>query len=613
MLEAQVHRGPDDSGEEFIRFSNGTLGLGHRRLSIIDLSSAGHQPMIHPQTGAHIVFNGEIYNFEVLRKELKNDGVRFTGHSDTEVLLHALVNWGAQCIDCLEGMYAFAFFEPEQQQLVLARDPLGIKPLYTAFVSGNFVFASEVRAIVASGLVSRRISQRAFAEVLAYGAVQEPDTFFEDVRALPSGCYQVLDLKDMFGTRSNGIKRYWDFPVCRDDISEQKAVSEIQDRLNVSVRDHLVSDVPIGVFLSSGLDSTTLAGLAVQHSANIQAFTVGFTDNPDMSEANLARETAKLFGTRHTEVNITYADAERMTQVWLQSMDQPSIDGLNTYIISKAARSEGIIVALSGLGGDELFGGYPSSFFRVPRIARAMHTFGWVPKWMWVMASKLATLGQPKTVVQKAADMVRTDGGLDDLYFCSRRNMSNEQLGVLGLNSKELNLTDNFMPPEVLGQVNMDSDDPVSVISQLESRFYMGNTLLRDSDANGMAHSFEIRVPFLDRRLIDYVFALPGKIRLPSDAANKYLIRRCFNSLFREDLLKQSKRGFSLPIGRWITTGPIRDMCEESLNYLKLLDILRTDGVDIVWRSFVSKPDARRMGQVFSLCVLGLYSKLNKA
>lgn len=607
MNAALRHRGPDDSGDAVIELDGVALGLSHRRLSIIDLSPAGHQPMVHPRTGAQIIFNGEIYNFQTLRDELLAAGESFRGHSDTEVLLHALVRFGPEIIERLEGMYAFAYHDPAQRQLLLARDPLGIKPLYTAHAPGLFLFASEVRALVATGLVPRRLDRAALAGFLAYGSVPEPHTIFESVRAFPAGCWQRLALPDACRGRLPRPTRHWRFPALRADAVEPQAIEHVRGLLDAACRDHLVSDVPVGVFLSSGLDSTIMAALAARHTPHLRTFTVGFADNPDLSEGALGAETARLIGAEHNDIQITGGDAQAAALAWIDGMDQPSVDGLNTYVISKAVRERGIVVALSGLGGDELFGGY-STFGFVPRATRMMRRLAFVPSALRVAAAHVATIGKSAAVRHKAVDMAGSDGSVVELFLQCRRALSNDLLARLRAQELAGRDSRHFLPAAALADLNFNGGDAIAQISQLEATLYMGNTLLRDSDANGMAHSLEIRVPLLDRRLLDYVFALPGNVRLPDGRANKHLLRRGFADLLRPALLDQKKRGFTLPVGRWMM-GPMRGLCEESLAHLKSLDLAPAAGIDDVWRSFVGSGDTTRWARAFTLCVLGLYAR----
>ncbi|MBU6163081.1 MAG: asparagine synthase (glutamine-hydrolyzing), partial [Myxococcales bacterium] len=345
MIEAQRHRGPDDSGAAVLRLGDRHLLLGHRRLAIIDQTGAGHQPMFHAASGDCLVFNGEIYNHRALRRELAAAGVRFRGDSDTEVLLEALVRFGLEAFSRLSGMYALAWFRARENQLVLARDPLGIKPLYVAHTKDGLVFASETRAILASGFVEPRINLAGVATMLAYGAVQHPLTVHEGIRSFPRACFQVFSPEGV-----SAPQQFWIWPTPEPARTSAATLGEVQSSLDSAVQEHLVADVPIGVFLSSGLDSTILAGLAGKFAPGLRSFTVGFDDQPDLSEFQTAAETARRFGLQHTAIPLSGMEAERSMEAWMDSMDQPSIDGLNTFVISQAVRAQGIKVALSGLG-----------------------------------------------------------------------------------------------------------------------------------------------------------------------------------------------------------------------------------------------------------------------
>lgn len=606
MTLAQAHRGPNDCGESLHPFGDKTLGLGHRRLSIIDLSCAGHQPMVHPETGDQIVFNGEIYNFQLMRQELLAAGEKFAGHSDTEALLHALARWGPEYIKRLHGMFALVFYNTREQTILLARDSVGIKPLYVARESGYFLFASEVRGILASGLVSRSLDQQGLASYLAYGAVQQPATLFESIQSFPPGHYQVLSARDVENGGGAPV-HYWPMPRVRENWSQPELVGSIEATLDAAVKDHLVADVPVGVFLSSGLDSTVIAGLAARHTQKLRSFCVGFADQPDLSELGLAKETAKIFGLEHTEITINGADAEQAASEWLSSLDQPSIDGLNVYLISKAVHQQGITVALSGQGGDELFGGYPS-FADVPRLNRAMRYFCKLPVPIRTALGSLATMNRSQAVRQKFHDMLATGGSVLDLYLQRRRTMSDAQLAALGLDQRKLGTLRGWLPQGAMNDLKLDEEDTIWSVSALESNFYQGNMLLRDSDANAMAHALEIRVPMLDQRMLDLMFTVPGKLRLPQRRADKHLLRVAFAPLLRPAIATQQKRGFTLPIRRWML-GPLRDLCEHSLISLKRLNLLRSEGIDLVWNTFLENPESPIWTRAFSLCVLGLYIK----
>ncbi|HLL90182.1 MAG TPA: asparagine synthase (glutamine-hydrolyzing) [Tepidisphaeraceae bacterium] len=600
MTAALRHRGPDDEGFSTARVGGHLLALGQRRLAIQDLSAAGHQPMAHP-AGSQLVFNGEIYNVRTLRTELESLGHRFVGQSDTEVLLHGLERWGTDYLRRLCGMYTLAFHDARHDRLLLARDPLGIKPLYVADVGGRLLFASEVRALLASGLVSREPDPRGVAGLLAYGAVQQPATLFREIASFPPGCYAVYDATPASGKPVP----FWRFPPPDPTVTEPGAVERVRQLADEAVRDHLISDVPVGVFLSSGLDSTIIAALAARHTRHLRSFTVGFADQPDLSELALARETAGLFGLDHTEIDITGSEAEAATLEWLDALDQPSVDGLNVFLISKVTRAHGIKVALSGQGGDELFGGYPS-FADVPRLRRVLAALSWVPPGLRRTLCRLAATGRSEAVRQKLLDIAGTDGGTAALALQRRRAMSDAQLAALGITPAGLGLDASFQVPGAFGALPLEAGDVTHAVSVLESACYQGNMLLRDSDANGMAHGLEIRVPLLDQRLIDYAYAIPGPVRLPSGRADKHLLRRAFFPELRASLLQQRKRGFTLPIRRWMT-GPLRGLCEDALSELKRQPMIRPDGVDAVWRSFLTAPESPIWSRAFSLVVLGYY------
>jgi asparagine synthase (glutamine-hydrolysing) len=608
MIDAQAHRGPDDRGSTYLGLGDFSVGFGHLRLSILDLSPCGHQPMVHPQTGDQIIYNGEIYNFKVLRKELEATGAKFTGNSDTEVLLHALTEWGPEkAIPRLEGMFAFAFFDAVRHRLVLARDSIGIKPLYIGQFPGGFAFASEVRGLIASGLIDRTLDPRGVAGLLAYGAVQHPFTLFKSIRSFPAGHYQILTPEASY--TETAPSRFWNYPPPSPDITVDQAIPRVRQLIDDAVRDHLVSDVPVGVFLSSGLDSTIVAGTAARHTPHLRSFTVGFSDQPDLSENKLARESAELFGLQHTDVQITGNDALAAAESWLRALDLPSVDGLNVYVISGAVRREGITVAISGQGGDELFGGYPS-FTDVPRLRALASKASWMPASLRKSLARVATVGKSEAVREKAVGLAGSDGDILSLYLQRRRALSDPQLHSLGLDADSLGLTDHYLPTESAADAAVNPRDIVWSVSRLESQFYMGNMLLRDGDANGMAHSLEIRVPLLDQRLLDYALALPGSTRLPPGAEPKHLLRRAFPELLRPTLSQQGKRGFELPVRRWML-GPLRELCQSGLTTLKSTRMLRPEGIDALWNTFERQPETPIWSRVFTLCVLGLYIRQN--
>jgi asparagine synthase (glutamine-hydrolysing) len=357
--------------------------------------------------------------------------------------------------------------------------------------------------------------------------------------------------------------------------------------------------------LSSGIDSTIVAGLAALHTSKLRTFTLTYPDHPDMSEGRLAQESAKLFGAENIEVQISDRDAESAISHWLQSQDQPLAVGLNTYLVARGLRAEGVTVTLSGQGGDELFGGH-STFRRIPLAKGVIGKVSWLPKWLRRGLASGITVAKPASVRHKAMEMADSDGRVTDLYFLDRQILSSRELSSLGFNVSQLHLTNHFIPPEAMRSLLIDENDAIRSVSNLESRFLLGNMLLHDGDINCNAHGVEIRVPILDHRLLNFVLKLPGHILLPNGKADKYLLRTAFKTLLRPNITEHPKIGFSIPINRWMI-GPSREICENSLAHLKSSGIVRPEGVDAIWRSFLKFPESWMWLRVLTLCALGSY------
>ena len=606
MTRAQQHRGPDDQGLAWAAVGTARIGFGHRRLAIQDPSTAGHQPMAHPETGDLLVFNGEIYNAPALARELRAAGVRFRGHSDTEVLLHGLRQWGTDCLGRLEGMYAFAWLDRVSGSLLLARDPLGIKPLYVSHAGGRLFFASEVRALLATGQLSDALDQRGLSSLLAYGSTQAPWTLFRAIEVLPAGHWQRIGLNCTGQVVFDRSVPHWRFPAARLDLPFEDAAEAVREQLSRSVRSHLLSDVPVAVFLSSGLDSTLVAGLAARQSKDICACTVGFSDAPDQSEGPVAAETARAFGLPHDVLWLEQKDALDAVLPWLDALDQPSMDGLNTFMISRRARAAGFKVALSGQGGDELFGGYPS-FADVPALLRGLRWLDWLPAGVRARLASVLSIGGGLPFREKLADMLGAGADLSALSLQRRRCFSNARIrALLGGSVPEPNASDGFIDRGQLADLPIRQRDAVHGVSLLESRFYLGNTLLPVGDSTGMAHGLEIRVPMLDRPLLDLALSLPGAVRLPKGKADKSLLRRGFPDLLRPALLRQSKRGFVIPVRRWMK-GELRQVCETALDVLRAHPQFNEKAVSASWNHFLAAPESPMWSRVWLLVALGWY------
>src|SRR6202051_1998776 len=376
MTAALRHRGPDEDGFLVNDPRAPGLALGMRRLSIIDLPG-GHQPAGNENKDVAVIFNGEIYNYRELRERLISLGHRFATQSDTEILVHGWEEWGEDCLSELRGMFAFALLDLRQRYgaspvLLLARDPLGIKPLYYTQTNDGFAFASEVRALLAGGAAEKRISQDALTSYLLFGSVSEPVTLLEGVFSLPPGHRMLLYVPER--RRTPRARPWWDLarsPSARDTRKPRDfstAAKQLRPLLEDAVRAHLIADVPVGLFLSSGLDSSAIAAFAARAQKSIQSFTLSFPDTP-YDEAPLARRVADVTGTKHTEIPLQGTDMLARLDEAVSALDQPTMDGINTYFVSWAARQLGLKVALSGLGGDELFAGY-STFTDTPKLVR---------------------------------------------------------------------------------------------------------------------------------------------------------------------------------------------------------------------------------------------------
>ena len=612
MVQAQRHRGPDDQGQLQCRVGDVQLALGHRRLSILDLTPAGHQPMTDRTTGSQLIYNGEIYNYRQLRQQLRTSGTDVAGDSDTAVLLALLRERGHNALRSLRGMYAFAYYDAPHARLLLARDPVGIKPLYVYQAAGTLLWASEVRALLASQWVPRVADPTAVAGTLAYGSVPHPRTLVADVRAFPAGHYQWFDLMRPGDWQPSSPRRFWSLPQPADGagIDEQEAVAEMRSLLRSAVTEHLVADVPVAVFLSGGLDSTTVAAIAAQASPSPVAFTVGFPDDSDFCELHAAQQTAERLGLEHRSVQLAAADLPALAEAWLAGQDQPSMDGLNTYVISHAIRQIGLKVALSGLGGDELFGGYPL-FADLPRMYRAVRGLRGVPRPLRRSLATTAHCLPSSPARDKLAEMIASDLSFTSVYLTRRRVLNNRQMQMLDVSPSGFNTTADFLPHDSDLYALPFADDAVASISRLESVGYQQDVVLRDSDANGMAHGLEVRVPLLDLRLVEFAHRMPGPVRLPTGRANKHLLRQAAGDWIGQATLQRTKRGFTLPLRRWML-GPLRPQCIEAIDSLAAAAPLSAAGVRGIWREFLDHPESALWSRALTLVALGQFLRQNR-
>jgi asparagine synthase (glutamine-hydrolysing) len=548
VRECMSARGPDGAG--LWTDPRRRVGLAHRRLAVVDLSPSGAQPMFLPERSLAIVFNGEIYNHRELRANLQARGHRFVSTSDTEVLLHLYAEHGEAMLPLLRGMFAFALWDGQQRGLLLARDPFGIKPLYLADDGKTLRAASQVKALLAGGQITRAPDAAGHVGFFLWGHVPEPHTLFRAIHALPPG---TTLWRDELGRRRESA-----FCSIPDVLRHAQAAPahgspDWRETLRDSVRQHLVADVPVGVFLSSGVDSATLTTLAAEQGGELHTVTLAFEEfrGTPNDEAPMAEQLARRLGTRHQTVRITRRDFESHIQRLFAAMDQPSTDGVNTYFVSLAAACASLKVALSGLGGDELFGGYPG-FWQIPKAVNTLQHF---------KKPALARLGRAFRVASapllrrftspKYAGLLEYGSSYSGAYLLRRGLFMPWELPEV-LDAEMVR--EGWRELRLLARLEATLDglhSPHARLSALELCWYMRNQLLRDSDWAGMAHSLEIRVPFVDVPLLRALASRLNNAAPPTKRDLADVPRRKLPPEF----LNRPKTGFQIPVRDWLLFG----------------------------------------------------------
>lgn len=552
MRERMRSRGPNGAGLWIA--DDGRLGLAHRRLAVIDLTEAGKQPMHDGDSGNVIVFNGEIYNFRALRSELEAAGHRFISGSDTEVLLKLYLAHGAAMLQKLRGMYALAIFDAARRRLFLARDPFGIKPLYFADDGRTLRFASQVKALLAGGCIDERPNPAGHAGFFLWGHVPEPFTLYRGIRALPAGTSLTVDADG-----STHEVRHFDitqriaslepFPSLR---SAREAKVMLAESLRDSVRHHLVADVPVGAFLSSGLDSCTLVALAAEvGSGNLTTLTLGFDEfrGTERDEVPLAETVARQYGTDQRSQRVSREDFRHEYDRLLVAMDQPSIDGVNTYFVCKAAREAGLKVVLSGLGGDELFGGY-GEFSSIPRLIRLAALPARIPGFAAAFR-RISTPFFKRFTSPKYPGLLEYGSELAGAYLLRRSLFMPWELNqVIDSEMARIGLEELRTLPALRSSIPQAGGSRLK-ISTLATSWYMRNQLLRDTDWASMAHSLEVRTPLVDVALWETV----TRLLLSGYDVGKQDMASCPAVQLPIAILGRPKTGFSIPIQEWLLYG----------------------------------------------------------
>jgi asparagine synthase (glutamine-hydrolysing) len=726
-LEAQ--RAKSDEQRDFAETGNskseirnpkfaGALSLGMRRLSIIDIDG-GHQPVFNEDGQVGAVINGEIYNFQELRRQLEDRGHTIRTRSDSEVVVHAYEEWGEECVERFEGMFALAVFDRRSSEfrvpssetrearssefrvpssefnadheqrarseeersagrtrysalstqhsgtLFLARDRLGIKPLYYSVqgptsnvqsLSGSeghwtldiglwtrFLFASEVRTLLARGVVPRQLSKAAVESYLLFGSVSEPMTLIDGVFSLPPGHRLTINLAD----RSAPIRpeSYWNIAEARGGESLEFRVSSFEFKdsdgetrgrgdairtdarisarngnrpnaaqqtrqlLTESVRKHLIADVPVGVFLSSGIDSTALAALASREAAGVHTFTVAFPEK-EFSEAEIARRTAATLGTTHQELMLSGDEMLARLSEAVAALDQPSMDGINTYFVSWGAAQAGLKVTLSGLGGDEVFGGY-NTFRRTAHFQKLAALGTNMPRSLRTAVTSVVTGAGGHFVsgdaARKLTAILSNGESLPDAFYFGRTLFTPAQVAGLLLDHKPNGATPPWAAWLAETALQARELDAFAAVTCMEARSYLVNTLLRDTDSMSMAHSLEVRVPFLDHPLVEFVTHLPQAAKLRKELP-KALLVEALGDLLPRDVVEQKKRGFTFPWAEWLR-GPLKSRVENGLSELSpaLREILDAKVTRRVWQDYLDGKTS--WSRPWSLYVLNEWTK----
>ncbi len=556
MRDRMMSRGPDGHGEWLS--DDGGVWLGHRRLAIIDLSPTGAQPMLAADGAQVLTYNGEIYNYAELREALKAEGAVFRGTSDSEVLLHLYRRHGPEFVARLRGMFAFAIWDPAQQSLFLARDPYGIKPLYYCARNGVFRFASQVKALVADPAVPQSPDPAGVTGFFLFGSVPEPFTIYEGIAALPAGCTLTVG-HDGVGA----VRRYHTIGAVlleAEQACEARAVANPTETMRLalldSVRHHLVADVPVGAFLSAGVDSGALVGLMRDAGqSEIRTVTLAYDEFRDgrNDESSLASKTAARYGTTHTTRRVTAEEFHAELPRILEAMDQPSVDGINTWFVSKAAHELGLKVAISGVGGDELLGGY-STFHTIPRIARLTRLAPALRSLSTMFEQGVDAVRRMGLAMHpKVAGLMRYGGNIQGAYLLQRGLYLPHELEDAIGDAVFVREGLERLQPLALVACALEGmpQTPFGRMATLEASLYMRNQLLRDADWAGMAHSLEIRTPLVDHVLLmrtAAVICLPREQR-PS---GKALLATAPQLPLPDEILNRPKTGFSIPVQRWI-------------------------------------------------------------
>ena len=588
MTDAMSHRGPDADGF----YVRNEVALGHRRLSIIDLSTSANQPFADQSKNFQLVFNGELYNFQEVKDRM--NGTPFRTNSDTEVLAEAFAQKGINCLDNLKGMFAFAIWDEAKKELCVARDRMGVKPLYYYSDENVFIFSSEIRSLLASGYIKMKLNQQALNDFFSYQSVSSPISIISGIQQLEAGHYITI--------RNNRfeIKSYWDITSGKRDFdfsSRKEVTKKIRELLLTSVEGRMISDVPFGAFLSGGIDSSAVVGLmAAVSNTPVNTFNISFSEK-EFDESAYAEMVAKKFNTSHQRIELKATVMLDELQNALNAMDTPSGDGINTYVVSKAVKQAGLTVALSGIGGDELFAGYPF-FQKFTRLNKT--SFWWNNSYrLRKLASKAveATQGSNSGKLNQLLNTGSTR--IEDVYPVFRKVLSPRQLREM---TTVIDGEATELEKKYFARAKQLKEYPLlSQVSIAEFIGYTQQTLLKDTDQMSMAASLEVREPFFDHELVEYVLSIPDDIKNPTYP--KQLLVESLGDLLPNEIVHRKKQGFTFPWSLWMKK-ELKSFCEKNLQSICQRDFINEKELMACWNRFLKGDPAIRWMEIWLFVIL---------
>ena len=599
MNSLTKHRGPDFTDV----YLDSTVCLGHNRLAIIDLDSKSNQPFISNDKNLILVYNGEIYNFQELKKQLSSS-YKFKTESDTEIIIAAYQNWGIEMVYKFNGMFSFALWDKTKEELFLCRDRFGIKPLYYLEIYQSIIFSSSLKAVISSYPMDLNIKEEDLIDFIQYGTVHQPNTILEKVKSVPRASFLKIS------NQETKIFEYWNlFENAIPNKPVKEPLKNLEKLILESVENRLVSDVPYGIFLSGGIDSSILVAAASKVSnKNINTFSVVFKEE-SFDERKFSRMMASKYKTNHFELELRPEDILHQIEEPFKFMDHPSVDGINTFFISKQVHEKGFKMALSGAGSDELFAGYPV-FKQVFELENKKWLFSFPPQ-LRNLFGKLLIKQKKSLKSEKMAEILNLKLlQLPYFYPIFRKIFTNNSISKL---TDIRNLSYESYPfewglSEICSKKRGFSYPLISRISALEIETYLQNILLRDSDQMGMANSLEIRVPFLDHNLVEYVLSLPNELKYP--ISPKKLLIDSTKGWIPDEIIYRKKMGFVFPWEKWMRN-ELKTFCEQSINNLENISFFEMNYVNTLWVNFLKNKSQVHWLQIWSLVVLGRWTANN--